>query len=204
MLAVTHDRWFARGFDRFLVFRADGKVVAVATSRSGTRAGSAGSADAVRRASTRRRRLSGPRGGDDTGGMDPQRNKERTLDAVAALNRGDVEGYLAIYAPGAVVHGLPEHVTPDPRATATCSPTSAARCPTSGPRSTAVVAEGDLLAATGHLHGDPRGTMMGVAPTGRVLTWDAMTFRRFDEEGRVVERWIIGDDLALLHQLGLV
>ena len=45
--------------------------------------------------------------------MDPQRNKERTLDAVAALNRGDVEGYLAIYAPGAVVHGLPEHVTPD-------------------------------------------------------------------------------------------
>ena len=38
--------------------------------------------------------------------------------------------------------------------------------------------------------------MSGVAPTGRVLTWDAMTFRRFDEEGRVVERWIIGDDLG--------
>ena len=27
VLAVTHDRWFARGFDRFLVFGADGKVV---------------------------------------------------------------------------------------------------------------------------------------------------------------------------------
>jgi len=27
VLAVTHDRWFARGFDRFLVFRADGRVV---------------------------------------------------------------------------------------------------------------------------------------------------------------------------------
>jgi ATPase subunit of ABC transporter with duplicated ATPase domains len=26
VLAVTHDRWFARGFDRFLVFRADGRV----------------------------------------------------------------------------------------------------------------------------------------------------------------------------------
>ncbi len=26
VLAVTHDRWFARGFDRFLVFRADGEV----------------------------------------------------------------------------------------------------------------------------------------------------------------------------------
>jgi hypothetical protein len=27
VLAVTHDRWFARSFDRFLVFRADGPVV---------------------------------------------------------------------------------------------------------------------------------------------------------------------------------
>jgi ATPase subunit of ABC transporter with duplicated ATPase domains len=27
VLAVTHDRWFARGFDRFLVFRGDGEVV---------------------------------------------------------------------------------------------------------------------------------------------------------------------------------
>ena len=26
MLAVTHDRWFARTFDRFLVFGADGVV----------------------------------------------------------------------------------------------------------------------------------------------------------------------------------
>jgi hypothetical protein len=25
-VAVTHDRWFARGFDRFLVFGADGTV----------------------------------------------------------------------------------------------------------------------------------------------------------------------------------
>jgi ATPase subunit of ABC transporter with duplicated ATPase domains len=26
VLAVTHDRWFARGFDRFLVYGADGVV----------------------------------------------------------------------------------------------------------------------------------------------------------------------------------
>ena len=26
MLAVTHDRWFARSFDRFLVFTPDGNV----------------------------------------------------------------------------------------------------------------------------------------------------------------------------------
>lgn len=27
VVAVTHDRWFARGFDRFVVFREDGRVV---------------------------------------------------------------------------------------------------------------------------------------------------------------------------------
>jgi ATPase subunit of ABC transporter with duplicated ATPase domains len=27
VLAVTHDRWFARSFDRFVIFRADGSVV---------------------------------------------------------------------------------------------------------------------------------------------------------------------------------
>ena len=26
ILSVTHDRWFARGFDRFVVFGADGRV----------------------------------------------------------------------------------------------------------------------------------------------------------------------------------
>jgi ATPase subunit of ABC transporter with duplicated ATPase domains len=26
VLAVTHDRWFARSFDRFLIFGADGSV----------------------------------------------------------------------------------------------------------------------------------------------------------------------------------
>jgi len=27
VLAVTHDRWFARTFDRFLLFGADGRVI---------------------------------------------------------------------------------------------------------------------------------------------------------------------------------
>jgi sulfate-transporting ATPase len=27
VVAVTHDRWFTRGFDRFVLFRGDGEVV---------------------------------------------------------------------------------------------------------------------------------------------------------------------------------
>ena len=31
VIAVTHDRWFTRSFDRFVVFRDDGEVVETAT-----------------------------------------------------------------------------------------------------------------------------------------------------------------------------
>ena len=136
--------------------------------------------------------------------MDPQRNKERTLDAVAALNQGDVEGYLAIYASGAVVHGLPEHVTPDPSGHRAVLADIRRALPDFRADVAAVVAEGDLLAARITYTGTHEGMLSGAPPTGRVLTWDAMTFRRFDEDGQVVERWIIGDDIGLLHQLGLV
>ena len=27
MIAVTHDRWFTRSFDRFVLFQGDGEVV---------------------------------------------------------------------------------------------------------------------------------------------------------------------------------
>jgi len=136
--------------------------------------------------------------------MDPQRNKERTLAAVAALNSGDVEGYLAIYAPDAVVHGLPEHVTPDAEGHREVLADTRRALPDFHAEVVAVVAEGDLLAARISYTGTHEGTLSGVPGTGKVLTWDAMTFRRFDDEARVVERWIISNDLALLHQLVLV
>ena len=47
VLAVTHDRWFARGFDRFLVYGADGSSMSP-TVRSGTRAGCSGPAERTR------------------------------------------------------------------------------------------------------------------------------------------------------------
>ncbi len=136
--------------------------------------------------------------------MYPQRNKERTLAAVVALNRGDVDGYLAIYAPHAVVHGLPDHVTPDVAGHREVLHEMRRALPDLRAQLVAVVAEGDLLAARVTYWGTHQGTLLGVAPTGRVVTWDAMTFRRFDDQGRVVERWIIDDDLGLLSRLDLV
>ncbi|HET9022134.1 MAG TPA: ester cyclase [Ornithinibacter sp.] len=136
--------------------------------------------------------------------MDPQRNKERTLDAVAALNRGDLDGYLAIYAPGAVVHGLPDHLSADAAGHREFLAEIRQSLPDFRAKVEAVVAEDDLLAARITYSGTHLAPMRGVPPTGRVLTWEAMTFRRYDDEGQVLERWIVGDNLSLLHQLGLL
>ncbi|GAA4391244.1 hypothetical protein GCM10023153_08910 [Ornithinibacter aureus] len=136
--------------------------------------------------------------------MDAQLNKARTLDAVNALNRADLDGYLAIYAPGAVVHGLPDHVTPDVAGHREVLTEIRRALPDVQALVQAIVAEDDLLAVRVRYTGTHQGVLRGVAPTGRALSWEAMTFRRFDSLGRVVERWIIGDDLALLRQLGLI
>ena len=136
--------------------------------------------------------------------MDPSRNKAITLDAVAALNRGDLDGYLSIYAPGAVIHGLPDHVSPDAEGHREVLADIRRSLPDFRAQVEAVVAEGDLLAARITYTGTHLGVMRGVAPTGRVLSWEAMTFRRYDDDSRVVERWIVGDNLGLLHQLGLI
>ena len=65
VLAVTHDRWFARSFDRFLVFGADGAGLRVRPSRCSTRRGSSAPAHAPQRAvvvaDTRRRAAAGDR-----------------------------------------------------------------------------------------------------------------------------------------------
>ena len=47
VVAVTHDRWFARGFDRFLVFGADGERVRVGRAGLGRGAGRAGAMTAA-------------------------------------------------------------------------------------------------------------------------------------------------------------
>jgi ABC-type bacteriocin/lantibiotic exporter with double-glycine peptidase domain len=43
VIAVTHDRWFARGFDRYLVFGSGSRSSSGSNSESGSGASSAGS-----------------------------------------------------------------------------------------------------------------------------------------------------------------
>lgn len=136
--------------------------------------------------------------------MDAQRNRQNTLDAIAAFNAGDLDRYLASYAPDAVIHGLPEHLGANLAGHREFLTSMRAALPDVTSSVEDIVASGDLVATRHTYRGTHEGTLHGARPTGRVLEWRAMTFRRFNDEGLATERWIVSDDLALLRQLGQV
>jgi hypothetical protein len=45
---------------------------------------------------------------------------------------------------------------------------------------------------------------MGVAPTNAEMTWTSSSITRFNEAGKMAERWVIEDELAMLEQLGII
>lgn len=65
------------------------------------------------------------------------------------------------------------------------------------------VAEGDKVVTHKTFHGTHQGEFMGVAPTGRLITFAVIDILRLDR-GKVVEHWAIQDRLALMQQLGML
>lgn len=64
-----------------------------------------------------------------------------------------------------------------------------------------MVAEADRVATRKTFSGTHRGEFMGIPPTGRTFAIRLMDIARL-ADGKVVERWYVGDDLGLLQQLG--
>lgn len=66
-----------------------------------------------------------------------------------------------------------------------------------------VVAEGDLAVSYGRMVGTNTGEMMGMPPTGKRIDVPVFGILRF-KDGRAVERWGLGDLMAMSQQLGLL
>lgn len=64
-----------------------------------------------------------------------------------------------------------------------------------------VVAEGDAVAVHGSGVGTHLGEFLGIAATGRRVTWTFSAFHRV-HEGRIAERWVNIDMLGMLQQIG--
>jgi predicted ester cyclase len=64
-----------------------------------------------------------------------------------------------------------------------------------------VIAEGDLTAARLSVTGTHEGDHLGVAPTGRRVSFTGMTFTRW-RDGKIVEGWNNVDIPGLMKQIG--
>jgi len=51
------------------------------------------------------------------------------------------------------------------------------------------------------VRGTHEGDFFGIPPTGKQVTWAAVDIFRLDE-GKLVEYWLVADNLGLLQQLG--
>jgi predicted ester cyclase len=66
-----------------------------------------------------------------------------------------------------------------------------------------VVVEGDMSAARFESTAIHSGEFMGVAPTGKEITWTGVQIDRF-ENGKIVESWVNWDEYGFYKQLGLI
>ena len=64
-----------------------------------------------------------------------------------------------------------------------------------------VIAEGDRVVVRDSVTGTHRGEHMGIAPTGKVVTYDEIFIARL-VNGRIAETWGVVDVLAQMRQLG--
>jgi predicted ester cyclase len=70
---------------------------------------------------------------------------------------------------------------------------------------THVLADGDLVAVRGVQTATHTGNFMGmIEPTGKEVSWTGTAVFRFNEEGKVVERWQDQDQLGLFTQMGVI
>ncbi|MQA09000.1 MAG: ester cyclase [Pseudonocardiaceae bacterium] len=65
-----------------------------------------------------------------------------------------------------------------------------------------VIAEGDKVVSRNTVSGTHEGEYLGVAPTGKSLTWNEIFIGRL-VDGRVAETWGVVDVAAQMRQLGI-
>lgn len=133
--------------------------------------------------------------------MDPRAYTERTMEAVEAFNRGDMDAYLASYAPELIIHGLPAPLPPTLEGHRHVVETLRSAVPDVRVNVHEIVADGDIVALRTTFSGTHSGELQGIPATGRHVEWDGMMFLRYRDDGLTVERWMVGDTLSLLAQI---
>lgn len=66
-----------------------------------------------------------------------------------------------------------------------------------------LVAEGNLVFAQLRAKGTHEGEFSGIAPTGKLITFEIFDIVRFDDDGKAAERWSLVDWVSFYRQIGM-
>jgi predicted ester cyclase len=66
-----------------------------------------------------------------------------------------------------------------------------------------LVAEGDKVAVRATVTGSHQGELAGIPPTGKAISASGMLIYRI-AGGKIVEHWMVFDDLGVMQQLGVI
>ena len=120
-----------------------------------------------------------------------------------ALDAGDLDGAMAVFAPNAVVYmsSAPEPLSMEGFKQLGELLLSAF----AGGRSTVedMIAEGDKVVSRLTFRGAHTGDMMGIPPTGKSVAISEIIIDRL-ADGQIVESWRLFDQMAMMQQLGLI
>ena len=133
--------------------------------------------------------------------MAVEENKDAVRGALERWNAKD-EQYYEIYTDDVVAHGFPPDVPPSIEGIRAMFGSMWVAFPDLHGDLQHLVAEEDTAAVHLRVSGMHEGEFMGIAPTGKRIDIEVMAFLRFNDEGKIVERWTRMDEVALLTQLG--
>jgi predicted ester cyclase len=134
--------------------------------------------------------------------MSTDQNKDVVRAGLERWNAGDLDGYMALYDPACVTHGL----APEPVDVAGLRAFyEMIYSAFSGPFVTLedLVAEGDRVVIRYTFRGTHTGELMGVPASGADVVMSGMTMLAF-RNGLAVERWQSTDLFGLMTQIGAI
>jgi steroid delta-isomerase-like uncharacterized protein len=132
--------------------------------------------------------------------MSNERNVAALEKARRCWNQGDLEGYLALYHPDAILQGY-AGVAPGIASIRHFYETFWEAFPGSRLVFEDVMEQGVKVACRFLVSGIHRGIFQGIAATGREIALPGITILEFSE-GKCARRWSYADAVGLLQQLG--